>query len=156
MNKFIPSGIFPKFWKSVPLFCVFLRKTHRCTCHITDLEQLLKHFKLKTSSSKTPTPFPYAVAEHSYSTYAKNPKTLQLFLIFFKNFYLMSESHWKMRGKILPERNFSKNSYIKSEKLHLRCNQMKVTFLCKRKTPEITKIGISPVGQALQVAVDVR
>ena len=39
-----PSGIFPKFWKSVPLFCVFLRKTCRRTCHITNLEQLWGHF----------------------------------------------------------------------------------------------------------------
>ena len=35
------SGIFPNFWKSVPLFCVFLRKIYRYTNHITDLELFL-------------------------------------------------------------------------------------------------------------------
>ena len=90
---------FQNFENQYRFFVFFLRKTCRRTCHITNLEQLWGHFKLKTSCSKKAQAFHCVIADSAYSTYAKNLKTLQLFLIFFQKFLSDERIPLKNAGK---------------------------------------------------------
>ena len=97
----------------------FLQKNfYILTCHITDLEWFVCHFELKPSSGKVMSSPPCIELASCIQYICKKFENAPTFFDFFQKFLSDEQILLKNAGKILPERNFSKNSYIKLKKLH--------------------------------------